>query len=213
MSSGTRRKENSLANQSPGAQGAYASRYASLRPVTLAVILFIPPFLSACRDTPDAPFLCNPDFITPDGECDEPWYDATWHKGSQFAKDTFSQYAGDFLGIDFKQELENRWAASQIFTEARNKLRTLQATELPSISIGNLMRVVQDPGSLDVLADFLRHGGPSAYELYSRAVDEGGPYLDQLNSLLGDYARTNGFNEQDIAPVIVDAIARYRGDF
>lgn len=201
-----------LCNPLPGGKGFPDARHRVARASLLAIILSLPLPLSACRDTPDAPLLCSPDFITADGECDEPWYDATWHRGSRWAKDTLSQYAGDFLGIDFKQELENRLAASKVFTEARNKLRQLQATELPSLSVGNLMRVVQDPGSLDVLADFLRHGGPSAYELYSRAVDEGGPYLDQLRSLLEEFARSHGFNEQEIALLIVDAVARYRGD-
>lgn len=201
-------------HNSPSRGGKRSSdeRYGSARPFCVAFILFIPLFLSACRDSADAPYLCNPNFITIDGECDEPWYDALWQRGSGWAKDTASRLAGDLLGIDFKKELEDRLAASKVFAAARDKLRALQATELPSISVGNLMRVVQDPGSLDVLADFLRHGGPSAYELYTRAVDEGGPYLDQLRALLEDFARSNGFNEQEIAPLIVDAIARYRGD-
>lgn len=212
MSEPDRRAKRRRTYPSPNGPGVPWAQHQPVRPFLFGLLLLVPLCLSACRDTPDTPFLCNPDFITADGECDEPWYDATWQQVSQWAKDTLSQYAGDFLGIDFKQELENRLAASQVFTEARNKLRQLQATELPSLSVGSLMRVVQDPGSLDVLADFLRHGGPSAYELYSRAIDEGGPYLDQLRSLLEDFARSHGFKEQEIAPLIVDAIARYRGD-
>lgn len=200
-----------LSTQTIGEGDIPYSRRVTPRPLFGAMLL-LPLFLAACRDIPDGSFLCNPDFITSDGQCDEPWYDATWKRGSRWAKETFSQYAGDLLGVDFQKEVEDRIAASKIFIGARNKLRDLQSSKLPSLSVGSLMRVVQDPGSLDILADFFRHGGPSAYELYSRAVNEGGPYLEQLRTLLEEFSRSQGFNEQEIAPLIVDAIARYRGD-
>lgn len=156
------------------------------------------------------PLLCNPDFVTDDGECDEPWYSSSWHSTSRWIKSTARDYLSDFLGMDVRKELEEGIAATKTFQRAKGKIRALPDS-FPDIPIGELMRTLRDPRNLDTLADFLRDGGPAAYELYTKAVEEGGPYLDQLETLLNDFAHAHRLEEKEIGRTITRAIKRYRG--
>ena len=181
------------------------------QPLRLGVI-FVMIVMTGCFDEADDAAFCDPTFLTIDGECDEPWYDEWWGEGSQFAKDTAFKYLGDFIGVDFKKELETRIASSRMFEQAREKLRGLKSSDFPSISIGELMQVLRSPHALDLFADFLKEGGPSAFELYNQAVKEGGPYLDQFRSVLGDYSEEHGLKEPNLDQAIIEAIERHRGE-
>jgi hypothetical protein len=169
--------------------------------------------ITGCFDEADDAAFCDPTFLTIDGECDEPWYDEWWGEGSQFAKDTAFKYLGDFIGVDFKKEVETRIASSKMFQQAREKLRSLRSSDFPSFSIGELMRVLRSPHALDLFADFLKEGGPSAFELYNQAVKEGGPYLDQFRSVLSDYSEEHGLQEPNLDQAIIEAIERHRGEW
>jgi hypothetical protein len=217
---GFRTQEQSPAPHAPTAAGSFsplppspASRSSRLRGQQVASALILCTLaLTGCQDDPSDPFLCDPNFLSIDGDCEEPWYDSWWRRGSQWTQDTSSQYLGDFLDVDVKQELERRIASSQVFYQARDKLRALQTSGLSDLSIGSLMRVLQDPHSLNTLADFLRDGGPSAYELYSQAVTEGGPYLDHLRQLLEQsvVSHNHGVQGQEYVDAVIGAIERYR---
>lgn len=164
---------------------------------------------AGCRDELDQPLLCDPDLITSDGDCDEPWYSTSWRSTSRWTKKTANNYLSDFLGLDFKKELEKSLASSKAFQRAREKIRSLPDS-FPRISIGDVMRTLQDPHSLETLAEFLHDGGPAAYELYEKAVEEGGPYLDQLETLLDDFANSHGIEDRELGQSITGAIRRYR---
>lgn len=181
-------------------------------PICWAGLLFLFTISAVgCRDEVDQPLLCDPDLITGDGDCNEPWYSTSWHSASRWTKKTANNYLSDFLGIDFKKELEESLSSSKAFQRARNKIRSLPDS-FPQISIGDIMRTLQDPHSLETLADFLHDGGPAAYELYTKAVEEGGPYLDQLETLLDDFANSQGIKDRELGQSITEAIRRYRKD-
>jgi hypothetical protein len=191
----------------PVAKNSLKRKSGSISWAGLLIVLMVS--AAGCRNETDQPLLCDPDLITSDGDCDEQWYSTFWRSASRWTKKTANNYLSDFLGIDFKKELEESIASSKAFQRARDKIRSLPDS-FPRISIGDVMRTLQDPHSLETLAEFLHDGGPAAYELYQKAVEEGGPYLDQLETLLDDFANSHGIKDRELVQSITGAIRRYR---